>query len=519
MAGYTIGNVIRKNRLSRGNRDTVALVYGDQRLTYAQLDERVDRLASGLWRQGFRSGHRLVVLSKNRVEWVEAFFATARLGGMIVPVNYLFKPAELLHALQDSAADWLLVEGDLVATYAPIAEQARVRVVVVDGALHGALDYEEVVAAGSPEGVDVVVGLDEPFLLQYTSGTTGFPKAAVHTHGGVLLNIITQPLDLGIRAEDVYLSVPALCWAAGFHDYTLALFWLGGTVVLNPSRALDADALCSLIAEEQATIVVMVPSVIRMMLDSGALERHDVSSLRVVMTGAEPITPDVLDALAERIPGCAVLQGYGQSEFPIFTSVLLAEEARTKVGSAGKATSLCELRVVDENGRDTEPGVEGAIISRSAATMVGYLGQDDITAEAIVNGWLQTGDRGYVDEDGYLYIAGRSKDMLITGGLNVYPAEVERVITAFAGVAESAIIGVPDERFGEVGRALVVPEDGADVDLEALRAEVEAQVATFKVPREWQLRSDPLPRTASGKIRKYLLRDTEPSGPVQPTDS
>ncbi|OUZ07653.1 hypothetical protein BHE97_16280 [Aeromicrobium sp. PE09-221] len=516
MAGYTIGNIIRKNRLSRGNPDKIAVVFGDRRLTYAELDDRVNRLASALERQGFERGQRMAILSKNRIEWLEAFFAVVRLGGAVVPINYFFKPPELRHALADCEVDWLFIEEDLLDTYRPVESETQVRVVVTgveQGGLHeGELDFDELLAGGDPAGVDVLVGLDEPVLFQYTSGTTGFPKAAIHTHGGLLFNTVTQPYDLDMRRDDVYLSVPALCWAAGLHDYLLSGLWIGATIVLNPSRALDCDALCASIEREKATIIVLAPSVMRLLLASDALERHDVSSLRVVMTGAEPITAETLDELAERVPGCAVLQGYGQSEFPIFTSVLMADEARTKTGSAGKSTSLCELRVVDEHGQETPTGVEGAIVSRSPATMIGYFQRDRETTETIVDGWLQTGDRGYVDEDGYLYIAGRSKDMLITGGLNVYPAEVERIITDFPGVAESAIIGVPDEKYGEVGCAFVVPEPGAEVDLGLLRTTLKEHVSNYKVPRQWRLRDEPLPRTASGKIRKFLLKEDQIDG-------
>jgi fatty-acyl-CoA synthase len=509
MAGYTIGNIIRKNRLSRGMADHVAVVFEDQRLTYQELDERVDRLAAGLQRSGFRQGDRAIVLAKNRTEWVEIFFALARLGGVVVPVNYLLKPAELADCLTDSQARWAFVESDLSRRFLDAgAAASAVDAIVIGGEAEGFRPYEAVIADGAPGGADVAVELSDLFLLQYTSGTTGFAKAAMHSHAGVLLNMVTQPYDLGMRPDDVYLSVPALCWAAGFHDYCLATWWIGGTVVLNPSRALDPAALCRLIEREKATIVVLVPSVIRQLLASGAIETHDLSSLRISMTGAEPISLDLLEELSRQLPGCATLQGYGQSEFPIFTSVLHADEARTKAGSAGKATSLCELRVVGEQGEDTAAGAEGEIVYRSAATMSGYWRQPELTAKAMAGGWMHSGDRGFVDSDGYLFITGRSKDMIISGGLNVYPAEVERVILEQGPVLEAAVIGVPHPELGEVGRAIVVAREGESVDVDSLRQAVTSVLATYKVPREWILRNEPLPRTASGKVRKFLLKDS-----------
>jgi fatty-acyl-CoA synthase len=508
MAGYTIGSIIRKNRLSRGAADRVAVVFEGQRLTYRELDDRVDRLASGLQRHGFGPGDRAMVLAKNRIEWVEIFFALARLGGVVVPVNYLLKPAELADCLTDSQAQWAFVEAELSDSFRAAGEAASaVQAVVIGGEADGFVQYEAIVADGSAGGVDAAVDLNDLFLLQYTSGTTGFAKAAMHSHAGVLLNMVTQPYDLGIRPDDVYLSVPALCWAAGFHDYCLATWWIGGTVVLNPSRALDPDALCGLIEREKATIVVLVPSIMRLLLASGAIGKHDLSSLRISMTGAEPISLDLLDELSRQLPGCANLQGYGQSEFPIFISVLHADEARIKAGSAGKATSLCELRVVDELGDDTKTGAEGEIVYRSAASMSGYWRQPELTAKATAGGWMHSGDRGFVDADGYLFITGRSKDMIITGGLNVYPAEVERVILDQGPVLEAAVIGVPHPELGEIGRAIIVARDGEPVDLDALHQAVKRVLATYKLPREWVLREDPLPRTASGKIRKFLLKD------------
>jgi fatty-acyl-CoA synthase len=218
--------------------------------------------------------------------------------------------------------------------------------------------------------------------------------------------------------------------------------------------------------------VVLVPSVIRLLLGSGALDRLDLTSLRISMTGAEPITMDVLDELSEKIPNCANLQGYEQSEFPTFLSVLHADEARAKVGSAGKATSLCEMRVVDEHGVDTATGAEGEIVYRSAATMSGYWRQPELTANAMNGGWMHSGDRGFVDEDGYLFITGRSKDLIIGGGLNVYPAEVERVILEHGPVQEAAVIGVPHPKLGEVGLAILVAKEGETVDVDALQTAV-----------------------------------------------
>jgi fatty-acyl-CoA synthase len=361
------------------------------------------------------------------------------------------------------------------------------------------------VATGSGGSVDVAVDAGEPFLLQYTSGTTGFPKGATHSHETVLWNALGQIGDFAMTRRDVYLCIPALCWAAGLHDFTLPALWLGATVVLRPSRNFDAGEVWRTVERERVTLAVFVPSVLRLAL-SYPLEDHDLASLRLVASGGEPVPVAAIEEFQRRLPTCDLIQGYGMSEFPAIMTYLDSEYAVSKRGSAGRAGRITELRVVDGDGRDVPAGEHGEIVVRSPATMTGYWNRPDATAEVMAGGWFHTGDRGYLDEEGFLYIAGRSKDMIISGGLNVYPAEIERVLERHPAVREVAVVGIPDDRYGEVGEAHVVLHDGAEVTGEALDAFARADLANFKVPRRWVLRSDPLPRTASGKVQKYALK-------------
>jgi fatty-acyl-CoA synthase len=511
MSAYTVANLLRKNRSARAvNPQRRAVVFGDRVITYDELDLRTDRLASALAARGFVAGDRVAVLLLNRPEHLEVFFAVAKLGGVVVPVNYLFKAAEVEHLLRDSGARWAFVEERLWTAVRPLrAGRVDVTFVSLDATEPGTTAYEELLAAGSAAGVDVVVDADAPFVLQYTSGTTGFPKGATHTHGTVLWNALQQLADFGLSEDDVYLCIPALCWAAGMHSFTLSVLWAGGTVVLHPSRGFDPGEVCRTVERHGVTIMVLVPSVLRMVLGH-PLEEHELGSLRLAVSGGEPVPVPAIEELQRRLPTCDLVQGYGMTEFPTVMTFLAAAHAVAKRGSAGRAGTTTELRVLDDDGRDAEAGVHGEIVVRSPATMVGYHGRPDATAAAIVEGWFHTGDRGYLDDDGFLYIAGRSKDLIISGGLNVYPAEVERVLETHPAVREVAVVGAPDDRYGEVGVAHVVLEDGVGAPVVAqgeLEALARAELADFKVPRRFVLRQEPLPRTASGKVQKFELRE------------
>jgi fatty-acyl-CoA synthase len=508
MPGYTVANLLRKNRCAGlTNPDRVAVIFGQRRVTYDDLEDRAARLASALAAEGFATGDRVAVLLLNRVEYFEIFFAVAMLGGVVVPVNYLLKGQEVKFVLDDSGARWMFVEQSLWPAVEPIHEDTAVSVtyVMVDGAGPDGRSYDDVVAAGSAGGVDVAVNAADPFLLQYTSGTTGFPKGATHTHETVLWNSLGQIGDFAMTRRDVYLCIPALCWAAGLHDFTLPALWLGATVVLRPSRNFDAAEVWRTIERHRVTLALFVPSVLRIAL-AHPLEDHDLGSLRMVASGGEPVPVPAIEEFQRRLPTCDLIQGYGMSEFPAIMTFLDSDHAITKRGSAGRAGRITELRIVDPAGRDVPAGEHGDIVVRSPATMIGYWNRPEATAAVMTGGWFHTGDRGYLDGEGFLYIAGRSKDMIISGGLNVYPAEIERVLERHPAVREVAVVGMPDDRYGEAGEAHVVVHDGAEVTEAELDAFARAELANFKIPRRWVLRPDPLPRTASGKVQKYALR-------------
>lgn len=508
MDSFTLTSVLRKGRTAqRVNDGRIAVSFGTDSLTYEELDERSDRIAAGLAAAGFVKGDRVGILMHNRLEWVELFFALAKLGGVMVPLNYLLKPAEIEFILRDCDANWVVSESALwdIALQALPSDRAIRTVKIGDPADPGALRWDELLSSGT-ELPDVTVTAGDLFLLQYTSGTTGAPKGATHTHSTVMWNSFHQILDYRVSSDDVYLVLPALCWAAGFHDIALATLWAGGRVVLTPSTGFDPERFADLVEREQVTKALLVPSVLKRILTS-SVDFSRLASLRAVYSGGEPVPVSAIEDFSSRLPTCALLQCYGMSEFPTMMLFLDERDAMRKRGSAGKAARGAEIRVVDEDGKETAPGATGEIIVRSPACMEGYYGRGDATAATIVDGWMRTGDLASVDEEGFVYVVGRSKDMIISGGLNVYPAEVEAAIATHPAVIEAAVVGEPSDEWGEIGRAFVTTVPDARVAAGELDAWLRERIANFKIPKRFDMTTAPLPRTTSGKVQKFKLRE------------
>lgn len=507
MTLFGLADVVLRPRTAWGyDPGARALVHPGGECTYGELADNVLRLAAGLSAQGFRRGDAVAVLLKNRPEYFEVVFAVAHLGGVLVPLNYLLRRTEVEFIVRDSSAAWIFTEASLVDAARGVigAEHDPVGILLDEPVLPDTIAYETLMTTEPAAAPPATVTSDEVLLLQYTSGTTGFPKGAVHTHGTVLFNALAQIVDFDVTAADVHVVVPSLSWAAGLHCLTLSVLWRGGTVVINPTGGFDAEQVCALIERHRVTSGMFAPSVLRLILDAGTLERYDMSSLRMVLSGGEPVTADEIAEFQRWVPGLSLHQGYGVSEFPSTMLHLGTEDVVHHGGAAGLSSISANVRVVDDAGTDVPVREHGEIVVRSPQSSTRYHG--DHEDGAVADGWLRTGDRGFVDEGGFVHVAGRVKEMIISGGLNVYPAEVERVLGAHPDVVEVGVIGVPDRRFGEVGHAFVVVRDGAAVTEEELKSVAMRQLATFKVPRHWTLRAEPLPRTASGKIRRLELR-------------
>jgi fatty-acyl-CoA synthase len=511
MSLYGVADMLYRREPPSGRGGAAAMTCGDRSLTSAGLRDYVQKLANGLSDAGFARGDRCAIYLYNRLEYLPLVFAVAHLGGVVVPLNYLLKPSEVRHALGDSRSRWLVSEAALWETVEAVTASAgdEVRQVAVDGRFPGALAWTDLMQRGVHAPM-VTVQTDDLFLLQYSSGTTGFPKAALHTHGSVLFNAVAQIVDFDLTAADVHLVVPALCWGAGMHCLTFGAMWRGASIVIRPSGGMSGDDVCELIERYRATTMMLAPSVLRILLASESIGGYDLSSVRLVLSGGEPVAPHQLVALRRLMPAAKLMQGYGLSEFPTTMAFLDEDEVESRNGAAGWPSLLARVRVVDEVDEDLPAGAAGEIVVRAPSTARGYHAQPEATQSMLRDGWLHTGDRGWLDDDGCLHVAGRVKDMFISGGLNVYPPEVERVLDGHPAVRESAVVPVSDPRYGEVGHAIVVVGEHAEVSPEHLATLCRDKLANFKVPRTWELRRDPLPRNASGKVQKFLLRAAAP---------
>jgi fatty-acyl-CoA synthase len=484
-----------------------AFHFQDATLTYAELRERALRVANGLLQLGVAKGDRVAVLLGNRLEWPEVLFGTAAMGAVCVPVNVLLRPDEVKYLCDDSGSSVLIVDELGERVLAELGElPPHVISVGRPGVPSGVVThaYEDLLAGATPTAV-AGPGLQDLSILYYSSGTTGQPKAAAHTNDGMLWNSIHQVGDLRLTGDDHYMVLPSLSWAAGFNDLVLALMFVGGRSTLLPTGGMNPARLASAFEDSGATHALLVPTLLKQLLACPQeLDRLRHTQLRWIVSGAEPVPRAVIEALQAELPDCQVVQGYGMSEFPTIATVLQPEDAITHAGSAGRACSITQLAIQLDDGTIADSG-EGEILLRTPATMEGYYNRPDETAAAFADGWFHSGDLGRLDEAGYIEITGRKKDMIISGGLNVYPREAEEIIYRYGSIAEAAVVGVPDDKWGEVAVAVIVPgPDG--IDEPALAAACREHLASYKCPRAFLVHDEPLPRNTAGKVLKRLLR-------------
>ncbi len=484
-----------------------ALRDAERALSYAALEERCARVASVLATLGVRAGERVALLLGNRTATLEAVFAAARLGAIAVPLNTRLAAPEIAEQLADCRPVLLLHEHALAALAAHACEHLahgpRMRL-----AVSGPEDaYEAALAAAAPHREILPVSPEAPLILMYTSGTTGVPKGALLPHRKTLYNCKNAGTFFGLGAEDRVLTVVPLFHSFGLAILALPTLWAGGEVVLLPR--FDASAVWSAVAEHRISFLGGVPTMFSALLEAFDRERPDVSSVRFLFTAGAAIPVDLIHAFAER--GLPLKQGFGQTETSILCCLDAADAVR-KAGSVGRPVPHAELRIVRRESlvrsparwEDCPVGESGEIVVRGPITMTGYWERPDATAETLREGWLMTGDLGRFDAEGFVTLDGRSKELFISGGENVYPRQVEAVYEQHPAVREVAVVGVPDPRWGEVGWAYLVLRAGATLDAAELTRFGRERLAAFKVPQTFFAVPE-LPRTASGKVQKHRL--------------
>jgi len=484
--------------------DKPALKDGARQVSYRILRNRAASLAGALEQMGVASGDRVAILSWNRVEYVEVLFACARQGALAVPLNCRLAPEELAYQLADSEPTVLFFDGELKPLASTLrrrgqATSVRAWVSFDDGNEPSwAAEYADLLDAppGAPLG-----RLDDPFLILYTSGTTGRPKGVVLRQATQFWNSVNITTAIGLTFRDVTLNVLPLFHSGGIGLYTLPTLHVGGTAILL--RRFDPETCVRLLVEHHVTAMFAVPSIYLMLLQSDAFWASDLSGVRFACGGA-PCPLRVIEAFRDR--GLLFQQGYGLTETAPTCLILTAEDAFRKIGSVGKPAIHVEARVVNEEGQDVPPGVLGEVWTRGPNLFSGYWRRPEATAEAFCGPWFRTGDLAWLDEEGFFYIVDRKKDLIVSGGENIAPAEVEEVLYRHPAVAEAAVIGIPHELWGEVPMAVVALKPGRQATAEELLRFCEHFLARYKVPKSVAF-VDALPRNAAGKVVKRVLRE------------
>jgi fatty-acyl-CoA synthase len=482
-----------------------ALRFLGNTVTWAELRRRVAALAGALSRRGVGFGDRVMILMLNRTEFVESVLAANMIGAIAVPVNFRLTPAEIAFLVDDCEAQVMITEPVLAAVAAGVGNITSVlNMIVVAGAAgeDGLLGYDELLnePADPPEPVDIPN--DSPALIMYTSGTTGRSKGAVLTHTNLTGQTMTGLYTHGADVNDVgFIGVPFF-HIAGIGNMLTGML-LGIPTVIHPLGAFDPGQLLDVLAAEKVTGIFLVPAQWQAVCAAQQANPRDVR-LRVMLWGAAPASDTLLRQMSETFPGTQILAAFGQTEMSPVTCMLLGDDAITKRGSVGKVIPTVAARVVDENMNDVPVGEVGEIVYRAPTLMSGYWNNPEATAEAFQGGWFHSGDLVRMDEEGYVWVVDRKKDMIISGGENIYCAEVENVLASHPGIVEVAVIGRPDEKWGEVPIAVAAVAQ-SDLRIEDLDEFLTERLARYKHPKGLEI-VDALPRNPAGKVLKTELR-------------
>jgi long-chain acyl-CoA synthetase len=489
-----------------------ATIFEGRRRTWQEIGDRVSRFAGALHAHPLGRGDRIAVLMLNQDRYIECYLAASWAGAVIVPLNIRWSIQENADALSDCGAKLLVVDNAFAKAGMTLAANASGGLMLIyaddDSVPDGMFGYDALIAASGPMP-DAMAAPDDLAAIFYTGGTTGRSKGVMLSHRNITANAFNC-LAEGLCPETaVYLhAAPMFHMANGAGMYSL--FLSGGTSVVI--KAFTPEAVFDAIEQQKVTDTTLVPTMIQMMADHPAVRLRDLGSLERILYGGSPISEAVLDRASAALPGVAFIQAYAQSELSPVATILHAREhlgdgrSRGRHRSGGRATLGVEVRIVDENDREVPRGTVGQICARGDVVMMGYWNRPEETAKAIVDGWMHTGDAGQMDEDGFVYVVDRVKHMIISGGENVYSAEVENIVAQHPAVAQCAVIGIPNERWGEEVHAVVMRRPGTRVDPVDIIAFCKERIAHYKCPRSVEIRDEPLPMSGPGKILKRELR-------------
>jgi fatty-acyl-CoA synthase len=487
--------------------DSPIIISDDGRaFTYGDFNRRVNRLANALPKIGVTRQERIAALFPNNPEFLELLFATAKIGAIMIPLNYRLAAAELTYILDDCGATALAYTPEFAEQVKAIrgnVEGIKKYISVGGAGEEGDLEYEKWISKfpDSEPAVDPGIGMDDPHFIMYTAGTTGKPKGAVLTHGNTHWNAINLVLAYMLCGNEVNLMAAPLYHIGGLSAAATPTIYSGGSVIL--SRFFNPTEALKMIESHNVTTMFGIPSMFHMMAGEDKFDNTDFSSVRFFITGGAPCPVPLIERYLSK--GVAFSQGYGLAETAPAVTALPYKDSLRKRGSAGKPMFYVTTEIFDENEMEVPQGEVGEVVVKGPNVFKGYWNLQEETEEALKHGWFHTGDLGYFDSEGYLYITGRKKDMIISGGENIYPAEVENVIREHPAVADVGIIGMPDVRWGEVPLGVVVTGPGKDVTEQELTAFCGEMLARYKTPKKF-IFADELPRDDSGHILKKELR-------------
>jgi fatty-acyl-CoA synthase len=482
----------------------IALIFEEQEICYDEFSERVRRLSSLLRAGGVCIGDRVGYLGLNHPALLETMFAAQALGAIFVPLNYRLTAQELTFIINDAGIHSLVVDDATRPVLEPAlgglcCKQRFTSESAADGWRHMPTER----ASAEPLAAVVSVDVHDVAVIMYTSGTTGLPKGAMLTHGNIMWNNINSMFAFGGSREDVILTAAPLFHIGGLNVMTLGSFHIGSTVVLL--RNFDAAQVLADIERYNVSHMFGAPAMFLFMSQHPVFATTDLASIRTLLCGAAPVPESLIQLYAAR--GIAFCQGYGLTETSPFSAFLTPEWSSSKLGSAGQPPLFSDTRIVDNNNQPVPVGERGEICLRGPNIMKGYWNRPEATASAIDGeGWFHSGDVGYFDDDGFLFICDRLKDMVISGGENVYPAEVESALYKHEAIAEVAVIGLPDDKWGEAVTAVVALHDGHQLTLEELREFALPMLARYKLPLRLHV-VNALPRNPAGKVLKFVLKD------------
>jgi fatty-acyl-CoA synthase len=486
--------------------DKTAVVYGESTLTYQQLHQGAAQLATAMSDHGVQRNDRVGFLGENSPEFMETLFAAGMLGSVLVPLNTRLAPPEIRYQLEDAGISLLIHDVPLTAlAKAASKDLDLIRWTVGEGDAEGAPALSSVLESALPWTEDVAVTLEDLAVILYTSGTTGQPKGACLTHGNLTWNCFNALADFDVSSDDISLMISPMFHVASLGMGVLPAVLKGATLVLESKY--EPGRVLQLIEEHKVTSLSGVPTTFQMLVEHPKWKETDISSLRRLTCGGSAIPLAVMEAYESR--GLAFVMSYGMTETAPGATTLPQAKSQTKAGSSGLPHFFTDVKLLNAAGEEVSPREQGEILISGPNVIKEYWNRPD-AAGAFEGEWFRSGDTGYLDEEGYLFISDRIKDMIISGGENIYPAEVEAAILELPAVAAVAVIGVKDEKWGEVPHAVAVLHEGKELTAESVQEHLAGRLARYKIPKTLSVVND-LPRTASGKIRKNILRDQAPA--------